>query len=465
MVAASPLNAAHPAAAPAYASQLLQSLGLRSPRPLAASDEHPALAWARSGLMHLTGPRHGPGLMCPAPLASCADGALAALACLGQPGAFPGWRGSQLLGERAAITGDARQGAVSPGGDCRLLEAADGFLALNLPRDDDWTLLPAWLERDEAPGDWAGVAEAVRPRRVADLVERARLLGLAAAPDGAPVAPADWVAVSESGRSRRSGLRRAGASWRNTEAPLVVELASLWAGPLCGHLLQRLGAEVVKVESPDRPDGARAGPPAFCDLLNAGKASVALDLASAPGRAQLRDLLLRADIVIEGSRPRALRQMGIEAQAILEDNPPLTWVSITGYGREPGVENHAAYGDDAGVAAGLSHLMHEATGERMICGDAIADPLTGLHAALAAWGSFRSGGGRLVGVSLRDVVGHCLSFGSELAPADARARQQEWTALAGQSGGAARPRARSPLGAARPLGADTAAVLQRLHIA
>src|SRR5207249_665918 len=104
---------------------------------------------------------------------------------------------------------------------------------------------------------------------------------------------------------------------RINSRPLVVDLSSLWAGPLCGHLLQALGARVIKVESSQRPDGARFGPKNFFDLLNANKDCVALNLSIAEGREQLRQLLLRADIVIEASRPRALRQMNIVAEDII----------------------------------------------------------------------------------------------------------------------------------------------------
>ena len=97
----------------------------------------------------------------------------------------------------------------------------------------------------------------------------------------------------------------------------VVDLGALWAAPLCAQLLQEMGSRVIKVESSARPDGARAGPSHFFDLMNAGKESVALDLRTATGRSALNDLLIAADIVIESSRPRALEQMGIFAARIL----------------------------------------------------------------------------------------------------------------------------------------------------
>ena len=435
------LSAAPELAARRYAGTLLHALG-RSAARLDLVDEHPALAWAASGLMALTGRRDGAPQVCPAPLAACADGALTALAALAPALAFAGLRGSRLLAERAAITGFTRNGAIAPGGSCRLLEAADGAIALNLARPDDWTLLAAWLERDSIT-DWDAVAGALRDQAVGALVERGREVGLAVALDAMPEAGATaWFSrntVAAMGRS-------------HNEAPRVIDLSSLWAGPLCGQLLSRAGAEVIKVESTRRPDGARQGPRAFFDLLNAGKASVALDFATADGRARLRALLESADIVIEGSRPRALRQLGIDAQALVRANPGLTWLSITGYGRAPAREQWIAYGDDAGVAAGLSTAQRAASGERLVVGDAIADPLTGLHAALAAWSAWQSGGG-LVEVSLTGVVAHCLAFD---APAQGwAARAREWEAVLARSGMApAMPRSRALSGLARPLGAD-----------
>ena len=93
-------------------------------------------------------------------------------------------------------------------------------------------------------------------------------------------------------------------------------------------LLRDTGARVIKVESKTRPDGARNGPAAFFDLMHAGKEFVSIDFT---GDA-LRDLLLEADVVVEGSRPRALEQLGIDAREIVERGPRV-WLSITGHGR------------------------------------------------------------------------------------------------------------------------------------
>ncbi len=443
-----------------YAQKLLKDLRATPAHPLRVTEEHPAQSWAHSGLMTLTGHVDGPPLLCPVPLGSAADGALAALAAIAPQGAFDDLRGSALLTERAALNAHQRRGNISPGGACRILKAADGAVALNLARDDDWALLPALFEVD-AVADGHALAALLAKITMHDAVERGRLLGLPICPVVPPPSrPTPWFreVPSPSG----GGLGR-GRSCAVAAGPLVVDLSSLWAGPLCSHLLQRCGAKVIKVESTGRPDGARRGSTAFYDLLNAGKRSVALDLASSRGRAQLRDLLLRADIVVEASRPRALRQMGIDAEALLRERADLTWISLTGYGRDEPQANWLAYGDDAGVAAGLSWLMQKVAGEAIFVGDAIADPVTGIHAALAAWASWHAGGSRVIALALVDVLRHVISFD---APADLqawRARYTEWTQLAAQSG-IREPQSRAAAAPAAELGADTVAVLGEFSI-
>jgi len=439
-----------PAPSPEPVLQLLRDCHVSARCEPARPSAHPALRWAASGAMALTGHADASPMMLPLPLASAADAALAALASLAPDGALDGIDGAALLGERAASAGYTRQGALSPGGACRLLDAIDGRFALNLARPDDWALLPAWLETEASVADWDLLQAQARLRPLAELIERARLLGLAIATDAAPAQPpASWFSAQ-----RLAPLRA-----RAALSPRVLDLSSLWAGPLCGQLLQRLGADVVKLESPQRPDGARNGPRAFFDLMNAGKRSVAIDPATRSGQAQWQALLSAADIVIEASRPRALRQLGFDAAALVRERG-LTWISISGYGRADPQAQWVAYGDDAGVAAGLSWVLRQVSGgERLFCGDAIADPLTGLHAALAAWAGWLKGGGELIALSLRDVLSHIVHRDLPPTSAALRERQREWTALASEAGAVHAPRARRPNQAARPLGADTAEVL------
>ncbi len=176
---------------------------------------------------------------------------------------------------------------------------------------------------------------------------------------------------------------------------LVADLSSLWAGPLCGQLLARAGAIVVKVESPSRPDGTRRGEPAFFDWMNAGKLCYAVDFD--PGADALRRLLDVADIVIEGSRRAALRRRKLSADDV-PARPGRIWLRINGYRDQP---DRPAFGDDAAVAGGLVDTDDDGP---VFCGDAIADPLSGLEAARAVGESLRRGGGEVIDVSMAQVA-------------------------------------------------------------
>ena len=196
-----------------------------------------------------------------------------------------------VLAGRAAIMNLGPPGRISAGGATRLLPTADGWCAVSLPRDDDLAALPALMQTDALTGDpWRELSAWAATRSGDDVIARTQLLDIAAATLGEASAGLPTV--------RACG---AGAGPRRADGLLVVDMSSLWAGPLCGQLLARAGAVVVKVESPGRPDGTRRGEPAFFDWMNNGKLSYAIDFDA--GADALRRLLSVADIVIEGSRP------------------------------------------------------------------------------------------------------------------------------------------------------------------
>lgn len=417
----------------ATARGLLADCGLDPVRvPLCAGDlgpaQHPALAWARSGAMQLTGRADGAPLLAPGPLALCADGAAAALRALA-PGCLDELHGAALLGERAACAQLSRRGPLSPGGSCRLLPCSDGWLAVNLARSDDLAAMAAWLQLDtDTPSStasaWPLLERELAHRSCGPLLERAELLGL---PVSRVTRPASgetaWMRFAQ-GMTTLEGPTLDGLALdRPTLAanpPLVVDLSSLWAGPLCAQLLADCGARVIKVESTRRPDGARRGPARFYDLLNHGKQSVAVDFADRGDLALLRSLLEVANVVVESSRPRALEQLGISAGELLLRRPGLLWIAITGHGRDSG---RVAFGDDAAAAAGLCPWVDgdhpgKDDGEQqqpLFCGDAVADPLAGLHAAVATLALRRAGRGGLVDLSLASVAAHCAGATADTA--------------------------------------------------
>lgn len=293
---------------------------------------------------------------------------------------------TELLTGRAALLDIAPQGQVSAGGATRLSAARDGWCALTLSRPDDIAMIPALLQADSVDADaWPAIRRWMAETSAAAVAERARLLGLPVAVLG-ETAPAPPVVrpLGPPGAVPLAGL-------------LVADLSSMWAGPLCGQLLARAGATVVKVESWGRPDGSRAGAPEFFDWMNGGKLSYAVDFDDPRDLAALIEV---ADVVIEASRPTALARRGLGPDTV-SAQPGRIWLRITGYGTDGDRADWVAFGDDAAVSGGL---VEYEDGAPVFSGDAIADPLTGLHAAAAVAASWERGGGELIEFSMAAVA-------------------------------------------------------------
>jgi crotonobetainyl-CoA:carnitine CoA-transferase CaiB-like acyl-CoA transferase len=373
-------------------------------RPVATDDDRRALAeWAASGAMAITGRHDGPPLGPPDRLVA----GLQHLAYIVTNRSA--WLGHQvrldpvaMLGERAAIGGLGRQGTTSCGGTTRLVRAVDRWLAVALPRPEDRELLPAWLGIDVSDDPWASVVAEIGRRPAREVAERAWLLGLPVSElEDQPVAPPPAPQPLAALPVRTTRIHGPVPDPRPLTDMTVIDLTSLWAGPLCGHLLALAGARVVKVESLGRPDGSRRGPAGFFDLLNGGKRAVALDLADEHGWDVLRRLLTVADVVIEGSRPRVLEQHGIVAADLVAGGGPRVWVSITGYARTGPERDRVAFGDDAAVAGGL--VVADEAGP-CFCADAVADPVAGLAATAACLDALAVVGRWLVDVAMAGVA-------------------------------------------------------------
>ncbi len=418
-----------------YANTLLAGLNLPPLSDSPLPDIHPAINNLRSGLQ---GPPSGKSKTIPVALADYADGALLALKGIAQDNTLKNnlpESGASLLGERMALFNSQTGQQVSAGGSCHFFKTLDGYLAINLARDEDTDLLPALTNgKVSAPIEKQMLGNIFKEFRIEDLIPRGRDLGLAIASVTLPDYNSfdNWVNVSRSITSQRPSA---------SAPPLVVDLSSLWAGPLTGSLLASLGAEVIKVESSKRLDGARrnendpAGEREFYDLMNGDKKSFTCDFTTQKGRQQLLRLIECADIVIESSRPRALRQLGIHAEKLVAEKPGKVWLSLTAYGRGAATENIIGFGDDIGVAAGLSALMEIIHGQPQFVGDAIADPLGGLHGALVAWFCWVNGGG-IIDLALYKVLGFALSqdpFLRDFNKSDLIRRTSDWTDIINMS--------------------------------
>jgi hypothetical protein len=257
---------------------------------------------------------------------------------------------------RDAPGGLAAPGRFSANRHCGWLPARDGWVALNLARPDDADLVMALT--GEAGDPW-GAAAAFAAREDATAVrDRAIELQLPVAVPG-EAAPLDLAPLSLAVVPRR-----------------VVDLSALWAGPLCGGLLARMGAAVLRIDSVGRPDPTAHGSPGLDARINGGKARLALDFRTAEGRRRLVEEVAKADVVITSARPAALARLGLVPDRFAH----LTWVAITAHGFTGTGALRVGFGDDCAVAGGL---LAWAAQEPRFIGDALADPLTGLEAARA----------------------------------------------------------------------------------
>jgi hypothetical protein len=285
-------------------------------------------------------------------------------------------------------------GDVSVGGGTRLLRTLDGWLAVSLARPEDEASVEAWLEARPSGDLWRFLERRVAEVPTALCVERAVLLSLPVAALGECAGPGAAVGAYASTGS-------VAPARRTLRGVRVVNLSALWAGPLAARILADAGAECVEVESVRRIDHGRDRAPGLFDSLHRGNERVQLDFSSEGGRRALAALVEGADVVIEGSRPRALRQLGIDAERVVRAHRPAVWLSITGHGRYGEGAHRVGFGDDAAVAGGLVHWR---AGRPAFLGDAIADPLTGMTAAAAVCAALLLGGRWVLDVPLCRVA-------------------------------------------------------------
>ena len=219
-----------------------------------------------------------------------------------------------------------------------------------------------------------------------------------------------------------------------SELPLsgirVIDLTRVLAGPLCTMLLGDMGAEVIKIEDPDRGDDTRDWAP-FVDGwstyflgVNRNKKSVVIDLKSDEGTALLADLIRSADVLVENFRPGALARLGFGAGPTRELNPRLIYCSISGYGATGPRSDLPGYDM---VIQGESGLMDVTgfpeTGPTKV-GVAITDCLAAQYAVqgilLALLSRARTGQGQVVDIALLDAAVSILGLPTGIVAATGR---------------------------------------------
>ncbi len=200
----------------------------------------------------------------------------------------------------------------------------------------------------------------------------------------------------------------------------VVELARILAGPWAGQLLADLGADVVKVESPDGGDDTRKwGPPfvmshdgenlsaAYYHSCNRGKRSIAIDFSTPEGAETVWRLAATADVLIENFKLGGLKKYGLDYESLRKINPRLVYCSITGFGQDGPYAPRAGYDFIIQAMAGMMSITGEPGREPQKAGVAISDIFTGLYSVIAIQAALRhaekTGEGQHVDMALFDT--------------------------------------------------------------
>lgn len=203
----------------------------------------------------------------------------------------------------------------------------------------------------------------------------------------------------------------------------VVDLTRVLAGPYCTMMLADMGAEVIKIEEPEKGDDTRAfGPPfvggeaAYYLSVNRNKKSCTLNLKAKEGKAILRRLIESADVLVENFRPGTMERLEFGYRQVSAWQPRLVYCSISGFGETGPDAGRPGYDLIVQGEAGIMDLTGDPDGPPFKVGTAVADLVSGIMAAqgvtLALYARERTGRGQRVEVAMLDAVASLLAYNS-----------------------------------------------------
>ncbi|SMH46688.1 CaiB/BaiF CoA transferase family protein [Azospirillum agricola] len=205
----------------------------------------------------------------------------------------------------------------------------------------------------------------------------------------------------------------------------VVDLTTFLSGPFCTQILADLGADVVKIETP-QGDSSRAIPPHFVGDdsayylgINRSKRSLAVDMKQPDGLALVLRLIATADVVVENYRPGVAARLGLDIAALRTERPGLIWASISGFGQTGPWRDKPAYDMIVQALSGVMSLTGEPGRPAVRLGIPAGDMVAGMYATIAINAALaereRSGQGRVIDVSMLDCQLAMLSYQSTYA--------------------------------------------------
>lgn len=214
------------------------------------------------------------------------------------------------------------------------------------------------------------------------------------------------MTVEQGGRRPLSGI-------------VVLDITRVVAGPFCSMILADLGATVIKVENPRDPDYARGFPPflgddestrfsAYFAQYNRHKLGLTLDLAGEDGKQVLRELVSRADVLVENFRAGTMSKLGVGPDDLLAVNPRLVYTAISGYGQSGPYSRRPAFDNSAQATGGLWAMNGYPDRPPIRVGTVIGDTAATLYAVIGTLAALRhaerTGEGQLVDISQQDSV-------------------------------------------------------------
>ncbi len=205
-----------------------------------------------------------------------------------------------------------------------------------------------------------------------------------------------------------------------SRAPLsglrVIDISTVLAGPNAARYLADFGADVIKVEHPERGDtlrnlawrDPRDGTGMWWKLANRNKRTIALDLKDDDDRAVFWRLVDEADVLVENFRPGTLERWGLGPDELHARNARLVITRVSGFGQDGPYAGRAGFATIAEAMSGLSALSGEPDGQPLLPPIALTDEVTGLVAAFATMVALHSGVGQVVDVSLLESIFHLM---------------------------------------------------------
>ncbi|ETK32676.1 CaiB/BaiF CoA transferase family protein [Microbispora sp. ATCC PTA-5024] len=186
----------------------------------------------------------------------------------------------------------------------------------------------------------------------------------------------------------------------------VLDVATLFAGPMAAMLLGDYGADVIKIEHPARPDPSRGHGPGglWWKMLGRNKRTVTLDLSAAEGGDLLLRLVRGADVMIENFRPGTLERWNLSYDRLREANPDLVLARVTGFGQFGPYARRPGFGTLAEAMSGFAAMTGEPDGPPTLPPFGLADGICALATAFAVMAALRSGRGQVVDMSIIEPI-------------------------------------------------------------